>query len=244
MNCKYMHRHLENFYYGELDEKSASRMRSHLRSCQECARALEALSSEDKVYQAYSEELDRSLEVSPRVWQRVEAGIAAPAAKYDWRSALARLADFSDGFLPQSVALRQAVFATVIVVLSVGVTLLTVRYYRAQESGVAEHHIAGASDRLRAGGSQNSLEAAIRSIQRAERDYNDAIEVLGKIVDRRKPSLDPQLVAEVEKNLKAIDESIAATRAAYHAHPSDAELAHYMLTAYEKKVELLLELAS
>lgn len=244
MSCKDILRHIEDFYYGELDEKTAQEVQSHLRSCQECGRALEDLSAEDKAYQAYAEALDRSLEVSPQIWRRIQAGIGTCKPERGWRHPLGRIVGFLDGILPRSAVVRQAVFAAVIVVLSVGTTLLTVHYYRTREAGIDDQHLARTSDRIRYGGSQNGLEAAIRSIQQAERDYNNAIEVLSKIVDKRKPSLDSRFVAELERNLKAIDESIAATRSAYHAHPSDSELAHYMLTAYEKKVELLLEVAS
>ncbi|HYK91140.1 MAG TPA: zf-HC2 domain-containing protein [Acidobacteriota bacterium] len=244
MNCKEIRGHIEDFHYGELDEGAAAQVRTHLRTCPECARALEVLSAEDTAYQAYSEELDRSLEISPSVWQKVQEGIASPAAKRSSRPLSAPLAEFLGRVFPFSPVLRQAVFAAMLVLLSVGATLLTVHYYRVKETGLIDGQTAGTSDRLRRTGTQNSLEAALLSIQRAERDYQDAIEMLSRIVDKRKPSLDPQLLAEVEKNLRSIDESIAATRTAYHAHPSDPELAHYMLTAYEKKVELLLELAS
>jgi hypothetical protein len=244
VSCKDILRHIEDFYFGELDEKTAQEVQSHLRSCRECGRALEDLSVEDKTYQAYTEALDRGLEVSPHIWRRIQAQIGTCRPETSWRHPLGRIGRFLDGILPRSVVLRQAVFAAVIVVLSVGTTLLTVHYYRTREAGIDDQPLVRTSDRLRYGGSQNSLEAAIGSIQRAERDYNNAIEILSKIVDKRKPSLDPQFVAELERNLKAIDESIAGTRSAYHAHPTDPELAHYMLTAYEKKVELLLEVAS
>jgi hypothetical protein len=244
VSCKDILRKIEDFYYGELDEKTACQVQSHLRTCQGCSRALEDLVSEDKAYQAFSEQLDRGLVVSPQIWRRVQAGIVTDTPESSRRHPLSRIAEFLNGIMTRSVVVRQAVFAAVIIVLSVGTTLLTVQYYRTRETGIENQHLARTSDRLRYEGSQNSLEAALRSIQRAERDYNNAIEVLSKIVDKRKPSLDPQFVAELDRNLKAIDESIAATRSAYHAHPSDPELAHYMLTAYEKKVELLLEVAS
>ncbi len=236
MNCDEIRGYMEDFHYGELDEKVSSQVQSHLRTCAECARALEALNAEDSIYQAYAAEQDRALEVSPRLWHRVEERLGASTSA--GRSVSAWLAESWSRLFPRSPVLRQAVFALSIVVLSVGATLLTVHYYRMQETSSAEGRPSQGPVR------QNSLEAAILTIQRAERDYDDAITVLSKIVDKRKPSLDPLLLAEVERNLKAIDDNIAATRAAYHAHPSDPDLAHYMLTAYEKKVELLLELAS
>ena len=241
MNCKDILLQMEDFHSGEMDEKTASKVRAHLRLCRECSRALEALCTEDKLYGAYSEALEQGLEVPPQMWQSIQRYIAASASKSRWRAAADSLIGFLVGLLPRSDLLRQTVFATVIVVFSVGATLLSVHLYRIREAGLEDRQTAGTRD---AGDSRNSLETAVRSIQRAERDYNDAIAVLSKIVDRRKPSMDPRFVVEIERNLKTIDESIAATRAAYHAHPSDPELAQYMLTAYEKKVDLLLELAS
>lgn len=241
MKCKDVLRQLEAFRCGELDERTASSVRSHLQVCGDCARALEALGSEDEIYRAYSDELERNLTVSPDAWKQVCRRIELPAAARRRHSSAARLSGIFRSLAPRPAALRQAVLVASIVLVSVGATLLTMRFYRAHD---IENRRPVVGDLAKGSDSQDSLETALRSIQRAERDYNDAIAVLSKIVDRRKPSLDPLVVAEVEKNLRAIDESIAATRAAYHNHPSDPDLAQYMLTAYEKKVELLLELAS
>lgn len=68
--------------------------------------------------------------------------------------------------------------------------------------------------------------------------------LLSTIVEKEKPRLDPRIWDEFERNLRVIDESIAATRARYMAQPADPELAHHMLSAYNRKVELLQELAS
>ena len=89
-----------------------------------------------------------------------------------------------------------------------------------------------------------SLEAAVRALQRAERDYIDAIQVLSDIVEKRKPTLEARLLKELEQNIRAADASIEATRRAYYSHPSDPYLAQRMLTAYRQKVELLQELVS
>ncbi len=241
MNCQDALRQMEDFRCGELDNGAVSELDLHLRSCPECARALDVTDSEDRAYEAYATELERNLEVPPQMWQKVRREISASAPESGIRRFFSVL---SGHLLPRSAFLRQAAFAAAIVVLSVATTLLTLHYYRGQGMERPGERAAGRAERPRTTGSANSLEAAIQSIQRAERDYINAIAMLSTIVDKRKPSLDPQVVAEVERNLRAIDASIQATRDAYHAHPSDPELAHYMLTAYEKKVELLLELAS
>jgi hypothetical protein len=244
MNCKDVLGRLRDYLDKELKEDDASEVEFHLRSCPSCRQVQEALIAEDKIYQGFTAELERRLEVSPEVWRRIQAHMAASRSEPPGRHLPARLSALVEVFLPRSPILRQALFAAALVVVSVGATLLTLHFRRSPEIGTAGVNNPVASERSRSETGQYSLEAALLSIQRAEREYNDAISVLSKIVDKRKPSLDPLVVAEVERNLRAIDESIAATRAAYHAHPSDPELAHYMLTAYEKKVELLQELAS
>jgi hypothetical protein len=52
------------------------------------------------------------------------------------------------------------------------------------------------------------------------------------------------MIADLQSNLKRIDEHIAATRKAYYARPQDPELGLYMLAAYSRKVQLLQELTS
>ena len=47
----------------------------------------------------------------------------------------------------------------------------------------------------------------------------------------------------LKNNLKAIDAAIASAQRAYRAHPADPELARYLLRAYQKKVDLLQDLA-
>lgn len=90
---------------------------------------------------------------------------------------------------------------------------------------------------------QYDLFRAMQKIQRAERDYVDAIKVLSAAVNKRKSTLDPRLVAAFEKNLAIVDRAIAQTRKAYETHPGDPEIAQYMLLAYANKVDLMRELA-
>ena len=139
--------------------------------------------------------------------------------------------------MPTGSRLRLALGACALIILSVSATLVTVQYYHSRYASNGER-ISTAQ------GGERNLAAALRSIQHAEQEYLDAIRVLSAIVDKRKASLEPSLLAEMEANLRAIDESIAATRKAYQAHPSDPELAQFMLAAYSRKVELLLDLAS
>jgi hypothetical protein len=81
-------------------------------------------------------------------------------------------------------------------------------------------------------------------VQRAEQEYLRAIQQLSAVVEKQKSTLDPRVIADLQRNLKLIDEHIAATRNAYYAHPQDPELGLFMLAAYSRKVQLLQDLTS
>jgi hypothetical protein len=135
--------------------------------------------------------------------------------------------------------IRQAVAAAVLVGLSIAGTLFYVGRDR-----VVDRTANGSRISTLAETGSKSLEDALRSIRNAEEEYIRAIQALNAIVERQKSSLDPQVLHELQVNLKVIDENIAATRLAYYAHPTDADLALFMLAAYSRKVELLQNLTS
>ncbi len=261
MNCSDFQDLIEDYHDGTLDEEIAASVQLHLGNCPQCAETLVMMQNEEKLYQSYRETLERELVVKPEMWSHVRArieteGVLPPEARTlpSRGVQLARWLSFLGG--PHWA--RQLAFAALLVVFSVAGTLLVVRNRADVTSSVRIQQVpapapgstptqahpaelrTAADDLTREG----SLEAAVRAIQRAERDYLEAIHLLTDVVDRRKPSLDPKLVRELNSNLKAIDANIEATRKAYYAHPSDPYLAQYMLTAYGKKVELLQELAS
>ncbi len=251
MNCRECRRVLEDFHDGELSEKRSASLRQHLDRCASCSAELRALESEQALFERY------------RTDQASEASMAAPR----WEAIRERLARVDEStasgvraargdtgqrfswlhLLAGSPMVRQAVYATLLVALSVAGTLIIVRrnHPTQPETGIAatahnpDKIIPATADADNAG-----LDSAMRAVRRAEQEYLQAIQLLNEIVDRRKPSLDPRLVREIEINLKSIDASIAATRRAYYERPSDPELAQYMLAAYSKKVELLQELAT
>ncbi len=223
MNCKEALPLIEDFHFGELNRKSAAQVAAHLSSCPNCARALQALVDEERIYQSYSRALERDIEARPLEWHRVRSGlqvVRTPATRPSFFA-------FLEGWLPGSRPLRYAVFAAFVACISIGATLFAVRMFAPSVPP-----------------SSNSLEAALQSVHRAEAEYLEALRILSAIVEKQKESLDPAQRAELERNLRALDEGIALARQAYHAHPSDPELGFHMLTAYREKVDLLQELAT
>lgn len=233
MKCEQILSVIDEYRSRELDESRASAVSAHLRACASCRHELELLDAEEKTYQAYAASVERALGVPPDLWQRAwrrhqEEKNRASGAPAVWLKHLA----------PISPLARQALAAVLLVAVSVAGTLWIVGRHRASEAPVTQQ-----SDRetVSAGG---GLEAALASVQRAEEEYQKAIRQLNAVVEKRKSTLDPRIMAELQDNLRMIDDHIAATRKAYYAHPQDPELALYMLAAYGRKVELLQELTS
>jgi hypothetical protein len=237
---------------GELEEELAASMQLHLGSCHECAAELKALESERELYNKYRQALERGLEVDRGMWARIHGRISPSAARTEAARRLIASESPNPGLSGSVLGhrfLRQAAMAAALVCISVAATLFAVRYFDQLKTHPGDLSPGSrpsivAHDTNRSPGDGKSLEGAMRAIRKAEQDYIDAIGMLSDIADKRKPTLDPRLVLELERNLKAIDESIEAARKAYYSHPSDPYLAQYMLTSYSRKVELLQEITS
>jgi hypothetical protein len=81
-------------------------------------------------------------------------------------------------------------------------------------------------------------------VRDAAAKYQKAIEILARDVATRRATFDPATLARFDDTLKALDRTIAETRRAALAQGNpDPVAVQYMLTAYEKKVEVLREMA-
>jgi anti-sigma factor RsiW len=251
----------EDYSEGSLDDELSAGVQLHLGECPECRTLLAHVQAEEELFRDYGRKVASELEVSPGMWPNIRATlerarVIRPEPHGASRSGRrVRWWVLSAGWRPWT---RQLAFSALLVVISIACTLLVVSYQgrhdqSAEIQPVGELPAAGtgttetASPSARSsdsGEDTRSLEAAVRALQRAERDYIEAIQVLSDIVEKRKPTLDARIVIELEKSLRAVDVSIEAARKAYYSHPSDPYLAQYLLTAYRQKVELLQELAS
>jgi hypothetical protein len=93
MKCEECLKVIEEYFDGELYERTASRVEEHLMKCEPCARALEALKDEQNLYALYR----RDAEPSPALWAGVAARIREEGRPSDvplaarWRRRLAEL---------------------------------------------------------------------------------------------------------------------------------------------------------
>lgn len=76
-------------------------------------------------------------------------------------------------------------------------------------------------------------------IEKAERQYNNAVAVLSGDIKRRRAQLAPDLTSQLDESLAEIDRTISETKRAVRTQPNDAVAIQYMTTAYAKKIELL-----
>ncbi len=232
MKCDRIASVLEDYHYGELAPSEAAEVATHLMECAACRQQLSQLEKETKVYETYGALLEKDLPSASDLWQGIlqkESDSAARSSSnaQGWRSLMR----------PGSSWAFQAIAAMLLVAVSVAGTLLFVEHRRTAEIQISQQ-APGSSTQ------DKSLNEALISIQRAEQDYLKAIQQLNALVEKQKASLDPRIYAELQVNLKMIDDHITATRKAYYAHPQDAELALYMLAAYSRKVALLQDLTS
>ncbi len=234
MKCDQIARLIEDYHYGELGKTEAAEVAAHLGDCAFCRQQLAALDSEARMYESYAARTESALEVSPDLWKAAPGGLAAsPKAQQIGRMR------WLGAVVPASSWARQAIAALLLVAISVTGTLLIVEHYRSREASDSQQAASQSG-----GSGEKGLENALQSIQRAEQEYLRAIQQLNAVVEKQRPNLDPRIYAELQVNLRLIDEHIAATRNAYYAHPQDAELALYMLAAYSRKVALLQDLTS
>src|SRR5260370_12970311 len=72
MKCEAGLNQLEECVDGELARRDAEAISAHLITCANCSGALDQLTAEQEVYARY----DRGLEISPSLWNEIEARIA------------------------------------------------------------------------------------------------------------------------------------------------------------------------
>jgi tetratricopeptide (TPR) repeat protein len=88
--------------------------------------------------------------------------------------------------------------------------------------------------------SLNGRSAEVRfHIDRAVKDFEQALALLDTAYREKKPALGPPLVAELDRNLKLIDAAIAECQRALQTHPDDRQAVEFLLIAYRKKIAVL-----
>lgn len=134
MNCETCTTELEDFLYGELDTVRIVTINEHLSVCDDCRARQTALQRENELFAAYYEQ--NALEPSDELWQAIHTRVKPEAARLQsgWSAKL------RNWFAPLLVPamLRQAGFAALLVLLSVGLTALYFSTRNVENNNVVE----------------------------------------------------------------------------------------------------------
>ncbi len=210
---------LSDYVDGVLNQDDRADVERHLAECDACRDELEFLTT--LVDEAHH--LPRGIAPSRDLWSSIvaridEKKILTPAfgvpahPRRRWR-----------------VNVQLAAAAIALVVISSTVTAVVMRTAVEQQPAAT----LGASD------AQDPTGTMAVAISTIETEYNRAFLELSTELEARRDQLDPETIAEIEENLRILDDAIAETRAALETNPSSSLLRSRFTGACQDKVELL-----
>lgn len=138
MRCEDCQNLIEEYFDAELGAAQSREVEDHLASCQTCAVAHQALAREQEMYAHYRRDID----VSPALWQAIEAGIKQqPATRPAGRAVTAAVAEGFAGrlrrLLSESFAAPRfsPALAALLVVVAVGATVAVMKFMESPSPG-------------------------------------------------------------------------------------------------------------
>lgn len=137
---------MEEYFDGEVEERTAEQMSAHLSACADCSAALDALSFEQEVFARY----DRGgLEVTPALWARVSAEIAReplPQSRVEKRPFLSRVREGFAAALSSLVARPALASSLALLLVSFAAAVLWLAQVRNRmPDAVASNGVPGAA---------------------------------------------------------------------------------------------------
>lgn len=133
MKCEETLALLDQYVKGDLDDRAAYRLTSHLAECEECTQAYELIQREQQVYSRFL--LD--VEASPRLWANVRKGIELEDV-WRQRKPVAWLGALSQRLFMQ----RAPLFAAITVIVAVGIFSFAVMKFQQSNTGVNNAQLA------------------------------------------------------------------------------------------------------
>ncbi|HEV7588520.1 MAG TPA: zf-HC2 domain-containing protein, partial [Longimicrobium sp.] len=202
---------LDDYASGELPDIERRLMERHLAGCGECRAEAEAI----RALLAEVAALPAAVAPPADLWQGI-AGRLEPRAAGATVDAEETNVISLDSRRKVWQPPRWALQAAAAVVLMVGSSLVTAKYLGRQPAGPlatlppATVRTPARGTAPAAGGQMTALAA----FHPAEREYQQAVDDLARVLETRRASLAPETVATLEHNLAIIDAAIAESRAA------------------------------
>jgi len=215
MNCSEAQFRISEKIDGELTHSEELQLQGHLKVCTPCSMVYHDLNS---IGQGAST-LER-LEPSDRVWANIRSQLVSEGLIRDREE---RTWAFWEKIFPQGTGLKPAIsVAMAILVLVFSIYLLIPKQVSQDKQ------------------SSISPEAAVyQQLKEAELHYQQAIEELNEVSERKLESLDPALAQIFNDNLATMDYYLKECKEAVQNNPENPLVHRYLLTAYQKRVELM-----
>jgi len=151
---------------------------------------------------------------SPELWPRIQAALAAEAARIERRRAPSRVS----GWLTLAAAAAVLVFGVTVVLRE-----------RARQAGAPP---AEAERRL-------LTDRALREVERTEGDYVRSIEALSRVAEPKVEEAGSPLMMSYREKLLLLDSAIAECRAGIDRNRFNARLRRELLSLYQEKQHTL-----
>jgi hypothetical protein len=125
MKCEDCLSLIEEYFDAELNQQESAKVAAHLTACETCNEIYESLEQEQQLYAHYQ----RDVEVTPALWQAVQASIKQESARQQTRQPVGILDGLRRFFTETFHAPRfSPALATMLVVVAVGATVLVMNY--------------------------------------------------------------------------------------------------------------------
>jgi len=214
MTCARYHRWIGADLEGTLHPADRIRLQAHLAKCRECRE----LADDFRRIAAEASALPKD-EPDEDVWPKIKAGVLA--ARTDGRRKEAAGRALRPEFIPFG---RRWAWGAALLFAGLAIGLIVgLRPWK--------------------GGAPSPLLADERStvakLDEAEQHYRLAIQALNEALTPEARGFDPQTTALFQSDLKVVDSAIASCRAALARDPRSIDARIFLLSAYEKKVEVL-----
>lgn len=139
MKCEECRLLVDDYAYGELDERASARLSAHLSGCAACSELYEQAQTELEIFMRY----EREVEVTPGLWAAVEARIKEEKVVHH-KSGLGRVGEwFADVFRAPRLS---PAFAAAMVVLAIGVTVAVTTFINSRNGDQSAGQVASSQN--------------------------------------------------------------------------------------------------
>ena len=218
MECKVIQPKISEWIDRELDHSDEALVRGHIELCKECSHLhqdLESLKQSVAVLDPF--------EPPDTVWVGIKAQLLAEGLierKSIW--------NFWKSLLPSSASLKPALSGALVTLVLV--SSLYVFFARRAGEPIPPPALPEV--------------AAFEDLKQAELKYEQAIEELSRVSQRKLAALSPQLAQIFNDNLATMDYYLDECKQAMQHDPENPLVHRYLLAAYQKKVDLLKTISS